>query len=91
MGNRQATGRSTWRRRGRGLSAAAADDFCDRPERTYLGTGWKEETEDGGRRDSSSISSVSMGGKKKSLLKRGVGSFSMLNKSPAGIYFKRLI
>lgn len=40
----------------RGLSAAAADDFCDCPERAYLGTGWVEETEDGGRRDSSSVS-----------------------------------
>lgn len=48
MYSQQAKSRSTWRRMGRGLSAAAADDFCDRPERAYLGTGWVEETEDSG-------------------------------------------
>lgn len=55
MDSQQAESRSTWRRTGRGLSVAAADDFCDCPERAYLGTGWVEETEDGGRRDSSRV------------------------------------
>lgn len=32
--------------RDRGLSTAAADDFCDCPEGSYLGTGWVEETMD---------------------------------------------
>lgn len=27
---------------GRGLSAAAADDFCDIPKMAYLGTGWEK-------------------------------------------------
>lgn len=35
--------RSTQRKTGRGLSTAAADDFCDCPKRVYLGTGWVEE------------------------------------------------
>lgn len=56
MDSQQAKSRSTWRRTGRGLRAAAADDFCDSPERAYLGTGWVEETEDDGRRDSFGIS-----------------------------------
>lgn len=33
--------RSTYRI-GRGLSAAAADDFCDCPKMAYLGTGWEK-------------------------------------------------
>lgn len=37
------------------MTTAAADDFCDCPKRTYLGTGWVEETEDGDRRDKSSV------------------------------------
>lgn len=37
------------------MTTAAADDFCDCPERAYLGTGWVEETEDGDRRDKSSV------------------------------------
>lgn len=61
MESQHAESRSTWRRTGRGLSAAAADDFCDSPERAYLGTGWVEEIEDGGRRDSSSISNEASG------------------------------
>lgn len=52
----QAESRNTWSRTGRGLSTAAADDFCDSPARAYLGTGWVEETEDGSRGDSSNIS-----------------------------------
>lgn len=44
MDSQQAESRSAWRT-GRGLSAAAADDFCDCPKRAYLGTGWVEETE----------------------------------------------
>lgn len=61
MYSQQAESRSTWRRTGRGLSAAAADDFCDPPEKAYLGTGWVEETEDSGRRESSSISNSPQG------------------------------
>lgn len=63
MYSQQAESRSTWRRTGRGLSAAAADDFCDPPEKAYLGTGWVEETEDSGRRESSSISNLVHRGK----------------------------
>lgn len=63
MDSQQAESRSPHRRRGRGLSAAAADDFCDCPEKAYLGTGWVEETEDGGSRDSSSSSNKVSRGK----------------------------
>lgn len=56
MDSQQAERKSMYRKTGRGLSAAAADDFCDCPERAYLGTGWVEGTEDGCRRDGSSVS-----------------------------------
>lgn len=64
MDSQQAESRSPHRRRGRGLSTAAADDFCDCPEKVYLGTGWVEETEDGSSRDSL-LQTKSAGGEKK--------------------------
>lgn len=68
------------------MSAAAADDFCDCPERAYLGTGWVEETEDSGRRDSSSISNLSQ----RKGREGANGSFNVaLNKkkNPVGVSF----
>lgn len=41
MGEQWVASRSTYRI-GRGLSAAAADDFCDCPKMAYLGTGWEK-------------------------------------------------
>lgn len=55
MSSQQEESRNAYRTRGKGLSAAAADDFCDCPARDYLGTGWVEETESGGRKDRSSL------------------------------------
>lgn len=53
--------RSTYRI-GRGLSAAAADDFCDCPKMAYLGTGCGKKNWAGNSKSASAPQTKSVGG-----------------------------